>query len=117
MCIFNLEGLRWAREQDPPCPWSANIFTVAVQREDWWMLQWLRHQISPCPWNEWTCLAAASLGSGYDGRDGSSLRMLQWLREQPPCPWHVDDILERAASNGSHDVLAWIQELEWHQLQ
>ena len=46
----NLEMLKWARSQDPLCPWD-EIMWWAASNGNLEMLKWLRSQDPPCPWN------------------------------------------------------------------
>jgi hypothetical protein len=92
--------LRWARAQDPPCPWCELTCHRAAEGGHLDVLRWLRAQDPPCPWDEEACSRAA--GDGH-------LDVLRWLRAQdPPCPW--DEEACRAAAGGGHlDVLRWLR--------
>jgi hypothetical protein len=94
----HLDVLKWARSQDPPCPWDASTCSRAAENGHLDVLQWARSQDPPCPWDEWTCSSAARSGH---------LDVLKWLRAQDPsCPWD-EWTCSSAAENGHLDVLLW----------
>ena len=81
-----LEVLKWARVQKPPCPWAfarprrdKSSCYYAARGGQLEVLQWLRAQQPPCPWDASTCTAASDRGH---------LKLLQWARAHG-CP--VDD--------------------------
>jgi len=95
-----LDVLKWARAQVPPCPWSTYTCKYAASNGHLAVLQWLRAQDPPCPWDDTTCSAAAA---------DNQLATLQWARAQdPPCPWSANTCRD-AASNGHLAVLQWLR--------
>ena len=96
----HLEALKWARSQDPPCPWDERTCACAAGKGHLEVLKFLRGQEPPCPWTARTCTCAAEKGR---------LDVLKWVRAQhPPCPW--DEGTCREAARGGHlDVLKWLQ--------
>ena len=93
-----MDVLKWAREQNPPCPWDAWGCGDAAQCGHLAVLKWMREQTPPCPWDAWTWNAAL----------GGQLEVLQWLREQG-CPWD-EEACEGAAHGGELAVLRWLRE-------
>jgi hypothetical protein len=96
----HLNILQWVRSQDPPCPWSKETCIYAAENGHLDVLKWVRNQVPPCPWNSQTCSLAALRGH---------LNILQWLREQnPPCPWN-EETCKFATQYGRLDILQWIR--------
>ena len=98
----NVDVMRWARGQDPPCPLDADTWCNAAKGGQLEMLQWAQEQDPPCVWKSCHICAYAAEG-GY-------LDVLQWARAQePPCPW--DKRTCGFAARGGHlDVLKWARE-------
>ena len=95
-----LRLLRFARETNPPYPWSSNTCKYAALNGHLNVLQWVRSQKPPCPWNEYTCACAAR---------GGHLDILEWVRSQDPqCPWNSSTCSE-AARGGHLDILQWVR--------
>jgi len=46
----HLHVLQWARAQEPPCPWDADVCTFAATNGHLEVLQWLRAQDLPGDW-------------------------------------------------------------------
>ena len=69
----HLDVLKWARDQEEPCPWSEATCSAAAQGGHLDVLKWARDQEEPCPWDEETCSAAARHGH---------LDVLKWARGQ-----------------------------------
>ena len=57
----HLEVLKFARDQDPPCPWDQWTCTYAAGGGRLEVLKWLRSQDPPCPWSRSDCRAEASM--------------------------------------------------------
>ena len=72
-----LEALIWMREQDPPCPWNADMAAAAAFGGHLDVLKWVRAQDPPCPWN-WMTVAAARGDYGQN-------ELLNWALENG-CP-------------------------------
>jgi hypothetical protein len=68
------------------------------------VLQFLRAQ--GCPWDEMVSAAAARRGD---------LEMLHWALEQG-CPYNRYALLSSAASSGSFEMVAWVRQLQFVQL-
>ena len=79
----DLDVLKWARAQDPPCDWDAEVCSNAARYGHLDVLQWARAQDPPCDWSEWVCSFAARNGH---------LDVIEWLRTQNlPASWHLRD--------------------------
>ena len=75
----HLDVLKWARAQDPPCAWNADVCWFAASGGHLDVLQWARAQDPPCEWNERVCSKAAMRGH---------LGVIEWLRTQNlPASW------------------------------
>ena len=100
----NLEVLKWARSQDPPCPWSEETCREAAWNGHLDVLKWARSEDPPCPWNGETCYYAVL---------GGHLEVLKWARAQdPPCPWSRSDCRAEASMHGHQHVIDWIDQRE-----
>merc|ERR1711907_284901 len=51
----HLEVLKWARSQDPPCPWNKWTCEGAAKGGHLDVLKWARSQDPPCPWSRDEC--------------------------------------------------------------
>jgi len=99
----NLDVLKWARNQTPPCPWDADTCTGAALNGHLDVLKWARSQSPPCPWDAITCTFAAKKGH---------VEVLRWLRAQvPPCPWRARLCLKGAeeAESAPPELLHWLR--------
>ena len=95
----HLNILEWVRSQDPPCPWNVNTCAKAAEGGHLNILQWLRSQDPPCPWSSLTCAKAAG---------GGHLNILQWVRSQdPPCPWD-EQTCTYAVARGHLNIVEWL---------
>ena len=56
-----MDVLKWARSQNPPCPWVAETCDAAAQGGHLDVLKWARSQDPPCPWSRSDCRKAASM--------------------------------------------------------
>ena len=100
----HLEALKWARDQDPPCPWNEDTCPYAAYGGHMEVLKWARSEDPPVPWDGRTCKAAV---------DGGNLDVLKWLRAQnPPCPWNRRNCEEAASREGHQHVIDWIDQQE-----
>ena len=100
----HLEALKWARDQDPPCPWNEDTCPYAAYGGHLEVLKWARSEDPPVPWDGRTCKAAV---------DGGNLDVLKWLRAQnPPCPWNRRNCEEAASREGHQHVIDWIDQQE-----
>ena len=100
----HLEALKWARDQDPPCPWNEDTCPYAAYGGHLEVLKWARSEDPPVPWDGRTCKAAV---------DGGNLDVLKWLRAQnPPCPWNRRNCEEAASRNGHQHIVDWIDQQE-----
>jgi hypothetical protein len=95
-----LDVLRWARAQDPPCPWG---FTCrrAAGCGHLALLQWARAQDPPCPWDEAGVVHCAAWGG--------HLAVLKWARAQG-VHTNWNDVCWSASARGHLAVLQWAQE-------
>ena len=99
-----LDVLKWARSQDPPCPWNEWTCSGAAGGGHLDVLKWARAQNPPCPWDERTCTWVAQRGH---------LEVLKWLRDQdPPCPWSRHECRDKARQYGHDHVVHWIDQRE-----
>ena len=90
--------MKWARDQDPPCPWDASACSAAALGGHLDVVKFLR-QDPPCPWNGRTCSSAAK---------GGRLEILVWLRNHG-CPWNAKDCALKAEKAGHDHVVRWIK--------
>mmetsp|Transcript_37225 Transcript_37225/g.59765 ORF Transcript_37225/g.59765 Transcript_37225/m.59765 type:complete len:466 (+) Transcript_37225:494-1891(+) len=81
VCYFaafsgQLEVLKWARQQHPPCKWNESCCEGAAEYGQFEILKWLRDPARdpPCPWEFHTVIQYA-----HEGRHGE---MYWWLEAQ-----------------------------------
>ena len=94
-----LKVLKWARQQNPPCPWDEWTCAYGAKDGQSEVLKWARQQNPPCPWDEWTCAYGAKYGQ---------LEALKWAR-QNGCPWSWDTCFN-AAEEGHLEILKWARQ-------
>ena len=86
--------LKWARAQDPPCPWSWLTFKGAARIGHLDVLKWLRAQKPPCPWSRRECREEVSrLGHQH---------VIDWIDQQED-ESDVSDMGIYTDSDGSYD--------------
>ena len=73
--------MKFARGQDPPCPWNESICDYAAQLGHLEVLKWARDQDPPCPWDWRTCREAARNGH---------LEVVRWVMLQEDRPSVLD---------------------------
>jgi len=97
-CYGHVHILKWARAQDPPCPWNAIMCGEAPDLDT---LRWMRQE--GCPWDTGTVLQLAISGQ---------LDMVQWALEQG-APCHVlrlkEDLTFYAPPNGFYRQRQWLE--------
>jgi len=95
--------VKWARAQNPPCPWSEEVLYGAIRNHDLPLLQWAVSE--GCPLDEHVCAIAAEYGC---------LKGLQWLR-QHGCPW-TEKTCSNALHKGHIHLLQWARQhgCPWH---
>jgi len=122
--------LKWARSEDPPCPFSLDgaTFSLAAKGGTVEMLQYLWSE--GCPLNHYSTAFAAVAGNldnlkflcgvckapissfvAMKAAEGDHLEVLKWLRESldPPCPWNAS-ACTGAAEAGSIEILAYLRQ-------
>ena len=84
--------LKWARAQEPPCPWDEDTCADAAEGGHLDVLKWARSQDPPCPWSRDECRKKASI---Y-GRQ----HVVKWINQQED----VSDVeLSDSDSDRSYD--------------
>jgi len=61
----NLDILKWARAQIPPCDWDAAVCQDAAFQGRTEVLKWARSQEPPCEWNDGTMVCVNAAKNGF----------------------------------------------------